>query len=120
MRPLSLPVSERNSNFFASPLPSCTPEARTFTRLASLFVRLLREAQGLSSDVHRFDGTIAHILIDGVEVFSRFVAGSDTVGVQYTIAATVNIGSGVDSAIASGESDCDDSTKFTVTISLTR
>jgi hypothetical protein len=63
------------------------------------------------------DGVVGHILVDGVEVFSQFVDGSDTVGVDYSFSEAVAIGSTVDIALSWFSTPLFDSTDFNVCVS---
>jgi len=62
------------------------------------------------------DGTIGHILVDGVEVWSQAISATDNVGVNYSINAAVQAGSVVDFVIDAKSNDHYDGTKFTATI----
>ncbi|GAG54289.1 unnamed protein product, partial [marine sediment metagenome] len=46
------------------------------------------------------DGIMGYILVDGDEVWSQYIAGYDTVGVNYSVNVAVNIVSLIDFAIA--------------------
>jgi hypothetical protein len=63
------------------------------------------------------DGTTGHILVDGNEIWVQHVDGSDTTGVNYSLSATVHIGSTIDFGIEAGPTDGADATKFTAVIS---
>lgn len=62
------------------------------------------------------DGITGHILVDGVKVFSQALGASDSTGVNYSISATVKVGSVVDFAIEPGGTDHFDGTDFTAII----
>jgi hypothetical protein len=64
--------------------------------------------------VASFDGFTAHIIIDGVRVFSQVVNRLEEW--PYHLDATVNAGATVDFAIQPHASDCNDHAKFTATI----
>jgi hypothetical protein len=64
------------------------------------------------------NGIIGNILLDGVPIFSQFIANNDFVGINYTINTAVNKGAIVDFILDSNENNgLFDTTKFTTTIS---
>ena len=66
------------------------------------------------------DGFIGHILIDGVEVWSSYVDGYDTIGIDYSVNVSINIGSIIDIALSPGASNNDtyDHAYFTTQITI--
>lgn len=68
------------------------------------------------SDDRYGDGTTGYMLVDGVVVWSQYIAYNDSVGVSYSMNEDVNIGSLVDFAIAPNGNDWCDSTRFTAVI----
>ena len=65
------------------------------------------------------DGNRGLILVNGVSLFDQFIAGSDLVGINYSITVPVNIGDAIDFAIARGGDDIlTDVTRFTATIAV--
>ena len=73
---------------------------------------------GKSHSHPQSDGITGHILIDGKEIWSQHIAGTDTQGVWYEIAAEVQAGSTVDFAISPGPTHWADTSKFTATVSV--
>jgi hypothetical protein len=64
-----------------------------------------------------FDGFTAHILVDGVSVFSQLVAGATSrTALPYTVTFPVALESTVDFAIQPNTSDCNDHAEFTAII----
>ena len=61
------------------------------------------------------DGTINHVFINDVAVFSQHIYGNETGGVDYSIQAEINVGDIIDFAIQPGAYDMYDSTKFVAT-----
>lgn len=59
------------------------------------------------------DGIIGRIFLDDTEVFTQPVAATDTVGFNYSLNLTVNVGSTIDLVIDPGSSDFFDSSRFT-------
>ena len=60
------------------------------------------------------DGTINHVFINDVAVFSQHIYGNETGGgVDYSIQAEVNVGDIIDFAIQPGANDLYDNTRFT-------
>jgi len=73
--------------------------------------------------VFKIDGTpersgiLAHVLVDGVMIWSQKIAPDDYKGVKQTLSATVNVGSTVDLALDPFEgNDLNDETYFAATI----
>jgi hypothetical protein len=65
------------------------------------------------------NGIIGNIFVDGVPIFSKFIANNDSEGINYAINTTVKKGDIVDFIIDSNENNgLFDSTKFTTTISI--
>jgi hypothetical protein len=66
------------------------------------------------------DGVLGAIIVDGTEVFSRSLAATDGVGVNYSATVTVLAGSIIDLIITPGAASWDgnDGTRFTATIIL--
>jgi hypothetical protein len=66
------------------------------------------------------DGIVGAIMVDGVTVFSRQIAATDGVGVNYSVVVTVVPGSVIDFMITPGpaSSDGNDGTRLTATIIL--
>ena len=62
------------------------------------------------------DGITGYIIVDGIQIWSQYIAYDDTVGVNYNIDHNVYLGSLVDFAIAPNVNDLYDSTGFTATI----
>ena len=63
------------------------------------------------------NGIVGHIFVDGVEVFSQIIAGSDTVGVNYSFTTNVLAGQAIDFALDPRFSnDHSDTTIFTAQI----
>ncbi|MGH2378139.1 MAG: DUF6531 domain-containing protein [Candidatus Limnocylindria bacterium] len=63
------------------------------------------------------DGVTGRVIVDGVVVFQQFIAATDGVGVSYSLAPSVKVGSTVDLAIEAGGTENFDSTVFTAVIS---
>lgn len=59
------------------------------------------------------DGTEAYILVDGVAVYHRTVAGNDYVGIDYALDLQVNAGSVIEFVLGSNETGLNDATVFT-------
>jgi hypothetical protein len=66
------------------------------------------------------DGIVGNIRVDGTSVFTRQIAGTDGVGIRYSVEAAVNIGSVVDFIVTPGPAANDqiDGTRFSGTIIL--
>jgi hypothetical protein len=62
------------------------------------------------------DGVVGRVIVDGVEVWSQHVAGTDVVGTSFDVRATVARGSTVDFRIEPFGTDISDSTRFTAKI----
>jgi len=62
------------------------------------------------------DGIAGHIIIDGNNVFAQVIEEGDTTGVDFSLDATVTIGSLVDFCVAPRATDGTDSTELTVVI----
>src|SRR3712207_4389796 len=56
------------------------------------------------------------ILVDGIAVFSQFIAFNDTLGMNYSKTLSVNLGSTVDFAVSPGGNEGCDMLKFTAVI----
>lgn len=68
------------------------------------------------SNVNGGNGTVGHIFVDGIEVFSQYISGTDGIGVNYLFDININTGSVIDFAIDPFNSnDMSDGTAFTVT-----
>lgn len=59
------------------------------------------------------DGTIGHIFINDVAVFSQRINGSEIGGIDYSIQVDVNVGDTIDFSIQPIANDLHDSTQFT-------
>jgi len=66
------------------------------------------------------DGIVGAIMVDGVTLFSRQIAATDGVGVNFSVEATVLPGSVIDFIMTPGGAswDANDGTRFTATIIL--
>lgn len=69
-----------------------------------------------SADAPTGDGVDARILVDGVQKYSQFIAGADTVGVSFAVAAPVAVGSVVDFMLGPHANDATDTTFFSAQI----
>lgn len=69
-------------------------------------------------DTRGGDGITGHLMIDGIERWSQFIAAADNVGVDFTIFISVNVGSKVDFVVSPGASDWNDTTSFTAVITM--
>ena len=80
------------------------------------------ESRGRSDSGHvgkqlnGFDGAIASIIVDGPEIYTRTVDGSDLTGIDYEVFANVSVGSSVDFVVSPQGSDCNDWIAFTAII----
>lgn len=70
----------------------------------------------VGKQVDGFDGAIARIIVDGSEIYTRNVGGSDLTGVDYQVFANVSVGSSVDFVVSPHGSDCNDSIGFTAVV----
>jgi len=59
------------------------------------------------------DGTINHVFINDTAVFSQYINGHESGGVDYSIQVDVNVGDIIDFAILPGANDLYDGTMFT-------
>ena len=66
------------------------------------------------------NGVEGHIFVDGVEVYSQFVSATDSTGFNYTINATIHVGSAIDFALDPfASNDLADSSRFTAVVTTT-
>ncbi len=67
------------------------------------------------SNINGGNGTVAHIFVDGIEVFSQPISGNDGFGINYQFDVYIKAGSVIDFAIDPFNSDdISDGTNFTV------
>ena len=64
------------------------------------------------------DGVVGHILLNGTELFTQWIAGGDSLGVDYSFAATLAPGATLDFAIDPSSNDFYDLTRFTARIDV--
>jgi len=58
------------------------------------------------------DGIVGHILLDGVEVWSQYIAGTDGTGISFAIELDVDVGSTLDFMVTNNRSPWFDTTRF--------
>jgi len=69
----------------------------------------------LSKSSRSGDGTICHILVNDVVVFSQHLTGKESGGIDYSVEVELTSGDTIDFAIQPGASDMYDSTRFAAT-----
>ena len=73
------------------------------------------EGKIFKSNTNGGNGVVAHIFVDGKEIFSQYISGQDGVGIDYSFDVKVNTGTKIDFAIDPFESQhASDGTIFTV------
>lgn len=88
----------------------------TVRRWTSDVAGQIRLAGHVGKQLNGFDGAIARIIVDGLEIFTHTVDGSDLTGIDYEVFANVAIGSQVDFVVSPLGSDCNDWIGFTAII----
>jgi xylan 1,4-beta-xylosidase len=76
----------------------------------------------LSGNVHKTDtnpastGVFAYIYVNRIQIWTQFIAGTDGVGLNYSLPVTLHSGDVVDFALAANGIESNDSTYFSTTI----
>lgn len=118
-QPISWAAIWRNGQHPGAETSSCGKQVTadwTVRRWTSDVAGQIRLAGHIGKQLDGFDGAIARIIVDGFEIYTRNVSGSDLTGVDYQVFANVSVGSSVDFVVSPQGSDCNDWIGFTAVI----